>query len=85
MEISFIDTYGVKVIPVHDQAPRHEDVEEAEKTQLHAFLRRSRPRWVVSFRSLPRFFLEKELPILDGYWFYAPQNRFGRGGGRYSL
>jgi len=39
MEISFIDTYGVKVIPVHDQAPRHEDVEEAEKTQLHAFLR----------------------------------------------
>ena len=38
MEISFIDTYEVKVIPVHDQAPRHEDVQETEKIQFHAFL-----------------------------------------------
>lgn len=38
MEISFIVTYEVKVIPVRDEAPRHEDVQETEKTELHAFL-----------------------------------------------
>ena len=37
MEISFTDTYGVNVIPVHDQAPRHEDVQETETIQFHAF------------------------------------------------
>jgi len=54
----------LKVIPMHDQAPRHEDVGDTAPCILNC---RSRRRCVVSFRSLSRFFLEKELPVHDGY------------------